>query len=133
MQAKDELPIPTQATEHALGHSRSQGSFGNAQAQCHSGKDEPDGFAGEALKSGFKREDFEKRKDCEDEDGGVGNRNGFKGPENNGERGESERHAGRYAEVTWEEKNKQCQRGAEDEADGLRTGHISRLFLGVYA
>ena len=106
MQAKDELSISTQATEDALGHSRPQRRFGNAQAQCHSCKYEPDGFAREALKSGFKREDFEKRKECEDEDGGVGNRDGFKGPENNGERGEGKRHAGRYAEVTGEDKNK---------------------------
>ena len=106
MQAKDELPISSKATEYALGHSRPQRCFGNAQAQCHSGKDEPDGFAREAVKCGFKRENVEKRQDCEDEDGGIGNGDGFKGPENNGERGESECQAGRYAEVTGEEKNK---------------------------
>ena len=99
MQAQDELPISIQATEHALGHSRPQRRFGNAQAQCHSGKDEPDGFAGEALKRGFKREDVEKWEEREDEDGGVGNGDGFKGPENNGERGEAKCHAGRCTEV----------------------------------
>ena len=106
MQAQNELPIPIQAAEHPLGHSRPQGCFGNAQAQCHSGKDEPDSFAGEALKGGFKREDVEKWKEREDEDGGVGYGDGFKGPENNGERGEAERHAGRCAEVAGENKNK---------------------------